>query len=359
MAQTGPADNSPSATNLPFAFGGPAAQGRLRIEPEDFVVRELPVCEPDGVGEHVWLWVRKRNANTDWVARQLARFAGVAPRDVSYAGLKDRRAVTEQWFSVQLPGRADPEWSKLRVEGVEILRAQRHSRKLKRGALRGNAFAIRIGIVTGEPALVETRLSEIARRGIPNYFGEQRFGRQGGNLAAAAAMLRGEGPRLERHVRGLYLSAARSFLFNRVLAARVTAGNWDKAIPGDLIQLNGSRAWFHADMTDETLPRRIESLDVHPTGPLWGRGTLATGAESQAFERDCLADYADWCAGLERAGLEQDRRALRVAAVDLVWRWETAERLLLEFSLPSGSYATALLREILEPDTDAELMETT
>jgi tRNA pseudouridine13 synthase len=343
--------------DLPFAFGGPAGQGRLRVEPEDFVVREMPICEPDGAGEHVWLWVRKRNANTDWVARQLARFAGVAPRDVSYAGMKDRRAVTEQWFSIQLPGRADPDWSALQVEGVEILRAERHSRKLKRGALRGNVFAVRIREVVGDRALLESRLSEIARRGIPNYFGEQRFGRHGGNLAAADAMLRGEGPRLERHVRGLYLSAARSLLFNLVLGARVTDATWEQAIPGDVIQLNGSRAWFHADTADETLVRRVEQLDVHPTGPLWGRGELATVDAARALESQSLGDYAHWCSGLERAGLEQDRRALRVAAVGLAWHWETDGQLLLEFSLPSGSYATALLREVVHYDADAELME--
>jgi tRNA pseudouridine13 synthase len=348
-----------TACDLPFAFGGPAGRGRLRVEPEDFVVREIPICEPDGSGEHVWLKVRKRNANTDWAARQLARFAGVAPRDISYAGLKDRYAVTEQWFSVQLPGRADPDWSKARIEGVEILRAERHSRKLKRGALRGNSFAIRVCLRAGDRALIESRLSDIARRGFPNYFGEQRFGRQGGNLSAADAMLRGEGPRLERHVRGLYLSAARSFLFNLVLAARVTAGTWERAIAGDLIQLNGSRAWFRVDLDDEALIPRVESLDVHPTGPLWGRGALATEADARALESGCLADYAEWCAGLERAGLEQDRRALRAAAVDLTWNWETADHLQMEFTLPPGSYATALLRELIQSDAEGEFWETT
>lgn len=342
----------PSSTDLPYAFGGPSGTGRLRVEPEDFSVREVPICEPDGAGEHVWLWVRKRNANTDWVARQLARFAGVTPREVSYAGLKDRRAVTEQGFSVQLPGKADPardpDWTAARIEGVEILRAARHSRKLKRGALRGNAFELRIRALTGERAVLETRLHAIAARGMPNYFGVQRFGRDGGNLAAAAAMLRGEGPRVDRHVRGLYLSAARSFLFNQVLAARVRDGSWERAVPGDALQLDGRRAWFIAQPDDPDIETRVHALDVHPTGPLWGRGALETQDAARALEEVCLAPFADWCKGLERAGLEQDRRALRVCARELTWTWNAADELTLRFSLPAGSYATALLRELIE-----------
>ena len=336
---------------LPYAFGGPSGTGRLRVEPEDFIVREQPICEPDGAGEHVWLWVRKRNANTDWVARQLARFAGVTPRDVSYAGLKDRHAVTEQWFSLQLPGKADPDWAAARIEGCEILRAARHSRKLKRGALRGNAFELRIRALNGACPDLEERLRAIAARGMPNYFGEQRFGRDGGNLAAAAALLRGEGPRVDRHVRGLYLSAARSFLFNQLLAARVRDGSWEQALPGDALQLDGRRAWFIADAADPDIEARVRALEVHPTGPLWGRGMLATQTVARTLEEACLAPYADWCAGLERAGLEQDRRALRVRVGELAWNWEADDCLVIHFALPAGSYATALLRELIETDS--------
>lgn len=342
------------AVDLPFAFGGPVGQGRLRVEPEDFRVREVPICEPDGAGEHAWLWIRKRNANTDWVARQLARFAGVTPRDVSFAGMKDRRAVTEQWFSVQLPGRADPDWSMLNAEGVEVRRAERHSRKLKRGALRGNDFDIRVRALTGDRDLIDARLNAIAQRGIPNYFGSQRFGREGQNIAGADAMLRGEGRRPERHVRGLFLSAARSFLFNRVLATRVQAASWEHAIAGDVIQLNGSRAWFLADPTDTSLAQRLVQLDVHPTGPLWGRGTLATADAARELELACMADWADWCVGLERAGLEQDRRALRVKALDLRWAWSSEGDLLLHFGLPPGSYATILVRELMHCGIDLD-----
>ena len=341
-----------SVSDLPYAFGGPAGSGRLRVEPEDFVVRELPVCEPDGAGEHVWLYVRKRNANTEWVARQLARYAGVTPRDVSFAGLKDRRAVTEQWYSVQLPGKADPDWKAARIEGVEIVRAARHSRKLKRGALRGNAFAIRMRAVDADAAAVEARIQAMATRGIPNYFGDQRFGRDGGNLAAATAMLRGEGLRPDRHLRSLYLSTVRSFLFNQVLAARVKDGSWERAMPGDALQLDGRRAWFVAGADDADVTARAQVMDVHPTGPLWGRGPLATAAAACRLEEECLAPYAELRTGLERAGLEQDRRALRVRVQDLECQRD-GDDLLLHFSLPAGSYATAVLRELLSGDSAA------
>lgn len=346
--------HSADDTDLPFAFGGPAGSGRLRVEPEDFVVREIPICAPDGSGEHVWLYIRKRNANTEWVARQIARFAGAAPRDVSFAGLKDRRAVTEQWFSVQLPGRADPDWARLEVEGVTVLQAARHSRKLRRGALRGNRFEIRVRGFGGDRALAEARLRALAARGVPNYFGTQRFGRDGGNLEAAARMLRGEGRRPARHERGLYLSAARSHLFNQVLAARVAAGTWDTLLDGDVLQLDGGRAWFVADAGDAELPRRLQGMEVHPTGPLWGRGDPATQGAARALELACLEPWREWCAGLERAGLEQDRRALRVRAAELSWSWADESELSLAFALPSGSYATALLRELVAADGGEE-----
>ncbi|MFZ5622783.1 MAG: tRNA pseudouridine(13) synthase TruD [Pseudomonadota bacterium] len=346
--------HSADDTDLPFAFGGPAGSGRLRVEPEDFVVREIPICAPDGSGEHVWLYIRKRNANTEWVARQIARFAGAAPRDVSFAGLKDRRAVTEQWFSVQLPGRADPDWDRLEVEGVTVLQAARHSRKLRRGALRGNRFEIRVRGFDGDRALAEARLRALAARGVPNYFGTQRFGRDGGNLEAAARMLRGESRRPARYERGLYLSAARSHLFNQVLAARVAAGTWDTLLDGDVLQLDGGRAWFVADAGDAELPRRLQGMEVHPTGPLWGRGDPATQGAARALELACLEPWREWCAGLERAGLEQDRRALRVRAAELSWSWADESELSLAFALPSGSYATALLHELVTADGGEE-----
>lgn len=331
----------------PPAFGPALGHGRLRVEPEDFVVVEQPLVEPDGQGEHAWLWVRKRGQNTDWVAGQLAHLAGVKPRDVSYAGLKDRHAVTEQWFSVQLPGRADPDWSALDAEDVTVLEARRHSRKLRRGALRGNRFRLRLRDFTGDAVALAERAGGIATCGLPNYFGAQRFGRDGSNLEAARRMFADPRRRLPRNKRSLYLSAARSYLFNAVLAERVRRGDWDRCLPGDVMQLDGRSALFAAPDCDEAIQTRLAVLEIHPTGPLWGRGESLAGAECARLEAGCLAADTELCEGLERAGMELDRRALRVRVEGLQVTPEGND-LWLEFGLPAGSYATVLLDQLVE-----------
>lgn len=345
--------------DLPHAGGRPVARGRIRVQPEDFEVAEVLGFEPDGQGEHAFLRVRKRGANTEWVARRLAAFAGVRPRDVGYAGLKDRLAVTEQWFSVCLPGRPDPDWSALGEPGIEVLEARRNGRKLRRGALAGNRFRLEIrDLAEGAPddrvmdppvdrAALEERLRRVAERGVPNYFGPQRFGIRGGNLAKAQAVFLDRRRERDRHKRGLYYSAVRAVLFNRVLAARVEAGLWDSGLAGDAMMLEGSRSFFVAQEVDATILARLAALDIHPSGPLWGRGVLASAGEARAFEETILAPFAAWRAGLEAEGLDQGRRSLRLRVADLAWDWPAPERLVLRFRLPPGAYATTLLREIL------------
>jgi tRNA pseudouridine13 synthase len=332
--------------NLPFAFGAPPVQGELRTEPEDFRVQELPVCEPEGSGEHVWLWVRKRNANTDWLARQLARHAGVPASQVSYAGLKDRDAVTEQWFSVHLPGAGEPDWKAFRCEGAAILRHARHGRKLRRGALRGNRFNLRVRGVTGDAAALEERLECIAARGVPNYFGPQRFGRGGANLGAAQALFGGTLGRVDRHRRGLYLSAARAWLFNLVLAARVQDGSWERGMDGDVLQPDASHGWFAPALGDPELDERLANLEIHPTGPLWGRGGAPVSGRALALETAVLEPWMLFRSGLERAGMDQERRALRLRVGELRWRRE-GDDLHLDFVLGRGAFATAVLRELV------------
>jgi len=333
--------------DLAHAWGGPVATGCLRRTPEDFQVSEIPLLEPQGEGEHVWLLVRKRLQNTADVAALLARCAGVPLRDVSYAGLKDRQAVTEQWFSVHLPGSAAPDWSALASPDISILREARHSRKLRRGALRGNRFCIQVRDLRADPEQLRQRLETLAAQGVPNYFGEQRFGRDGSNLRTAERLFRNPRMRLSRHQRGLVLSAARSQLFNAVLSRRVGEGSWNRALPGDALQLQGSHSYFVATAIDAELAQRIADHDVHPTGPLHGRGVAAVAGEPLALESAVLAGYSDWLAGLEAAGLKQERRALRLTIDDLVWRQPAADVLCLEFSLPAGAYATSVLRELL------------
>ncbi len=336
-----------SVQDLPQAHGGPAARGRVRAVPEDFRVWELPNWAPDGEGEHLLLLVRKRDANTHWVGGRLAAFAGIPGRDLSYAGMKDRCAVTEQWFSLRMAGRPEPDWDAFALEGVEILERVRHRRKLKRGALRGNRFRLLIRELQGDRGPLEKLLLRVAAHGVPNYFGEQRFGREDDNVAQARALFSGQGPRLDRHKRGLLLSAARSHLFNQLLARRVEAATWDQLLDGDVMVLDGRRACFALTAEDETAAPRLAALEIHPTGPLWGQGeSMATGTAG-ALESAVAAADPELCAGLERAGLDQERRALRLVPSDLSWRFPEPDQLELAFSLPAGAYATVVLRELL------------
>jgi tRNA pseudouridine13 synthase len=331
-------------SELPFAFGAAPLTARLRVAPEDFIVEEILGYDTDGVGEHALLWVEKRGANTDWVACELARFAEVPPVNVGYAGLKDRHAVTRQAFSVQLPGRPDPDWSTFPHAEVKVLAATRHGRKLKRGALRGNRFVLTLREVQGEREAAERVLQQIAARGVPNYFGEQRFGREGGNLAQARAMFAGR--RMDRDKRSILLSAARSQIFNSVLALRVEQGTWDTALPGEIWSLAGSRSWFGPEPFDAALAGRLAQGDIHPSGPLWGEGEPPSADVVGALERQVAAQYADLAEGLVKARMEQERRALRLMPKDLRWRWLDDATLELAFELPAGAYATVVVREL-------------
>jgi tRNA pseudouridine13 synthase len=333
--------------DLPRAHGGPVGRGRLRERMEDFVVDEDLGFAPDGEGEHRLLRVRKTDANTEWVARQIAAFAGVPQQAVSWAGLKDRHAVTTQWFSVQTGIHGGPDWSALVADDFAVLEVHRHRRKLRPGALAGNRFRIRVRGLTGDSVDLVRRLDQVSRRGVPNYFGEQRFGRGEGNLHRAQALFAGEIRRPPRHQRGLWLSAARSQMFNQVLALRVERGDWDRPLPGDCMQLAGSRSFFAAEAIDPVLRARTMAGDLHPTGPLWGRGPQAAGGEAGQVEASALSGFEPWAQGLAAAGLDRERRALRLTVGDWSWGWACEDGLELSFSLPAGAYATAVLRELV------------
>ena len=267
---------------------------------------------------------------------------------VGYAGLKDRHAVTRQRFSVHLPRKVAPDLAGLVSDDLKVVEASWHSRKLPRGALAGNRFELVLRDVAGDRTAIEARLGDIAAHGLPNWFGEQRFGRDGGNVAAALAMFAGR--RVRRDQRSLLLSAARSELFNRVLAMRVEAGCWDAALDGEVWMLDGSHSVFGPEAMTPELQARLEAFDIHPTGPLWGAGDLRSSDAAQdvelgAMQGDTASRLRD---GLERAGLKQERRALRLRPADLHWQWQTDGALELAFTLPPGAYATAVLRELGE-----------
>jgi len=335
---------SSSELELPRAYGAPSLAARLRSTPEDFRVEEVLGYDADGKGEHALLWVEKRGANTDWVARELAKFAGVSPVAVGYAGLKDRHAVTRQTFSVQLAGKPDLDWSTFPHAEVKVLAATRHSRKLKRGALRGNRFILVLRDVQGDRESAEKVLQQIAARGVPNYFGEQRFGREGGNVAQARAMFAGR--RVERDKRSFLLSAARSQIFNNVLAARVERGAWDTPLDGEIWSLAGSRSWFGPEPFSDVLAERLARADIHPSGPLWGQGEPPTVADAGALEREIAAASSDLAEGVAAARMDQERRPLRLLPRDLKWRWLDDSALELAFELPAGAYATVVVREL-------------
>lgn len=340
-------DTPPLLPDWPRVQGQPEFTGIIRSCPEDFRVDEELGFEPDGEGEHLLINLRKRNRNTDQVARELARHAGVRARDVSYCGLKDRVAVTTQWFSIWLPGKPDPDWSAVEDDDVQVITQARHRRKLPRGALRANRFTIVLRDIQGDRDALEQRLATIKENGVPNYFGEQRFGRNGSNLQSAQAMFAGRKVK-DKHLRGLYLSTARSFLFNEVLAERVRAGNWNQVLPGEALMLAGSRSYFIANELDDEVLRRHAEKDVLPSGPLWGRGELPPKLEAQALELSVLAGQTMFREGLEKAGLKQERRSLCLSVEDFQWQWlPEGEHLQLQFSLPAGCYATSVLRELV------------
>jgi len=333
-------------TELARAHGAPVLGARLRAAPEDFFVEELPGFEASGAGEHLLLTVEKRGMNTAFAARRIAAWAGVDESAIGYAGLKDRHAVTRQRFTVWLPKKIAPDLEALQSDDLRVLEHAWHARKLPRGALAGNRFVLVLRDVEGERAAIETRLQAIASQGVPNYFGEQRFGRGGGNVQQAVAMFAGR--RVKREERTMLLSAARSELFNRVLAARVEAGNWNAALDGEVWMLDGSRSVFGPEAFTDELQARLAAFDIHPTGPLWGEGELRSTDASRDLELAAMqGDTATRLRnGLERAGLKQERRALRLRPDAIAWRWLDDGALELALALPPGCYATTLLREL-------------
>jgi tRNA pseudouridine13 synthase len=315
----------PTLPPWPQAYPATGASATLKQHPEDFVVTELPLQPPSGTGEHLWVEVEKTGANTAYVAQQLAAAAGVKDGDVGYAGLKDRHAVTRQAFTLYLPKGNTPDLTPLQHPEFKVLSQSRHVKKLRPGDLLGNRFRVVLRDVVGDRAAIEANLQAVAAQGVPNYFGAQRFGHDGGNVELGRAMLAREIRVRHPKKKGLYLSAVRSFVFNEVLALRIQQGLWGQTLPGDVLDEAGQ-----------------------PTGPLWGRGRVTSTDQAQTLENAVAERHAALCDGLEHAGLDQERRALVLRPADLAWDWPQADQLVLSFALPAGTYATSVLAEILQ-----------
>lgn len=339
----------------PTSGGKRIARAMLKSSPKDFMVDEVPGLEgfPDlsgladdvGAGEHLCLRLEKSGDNTDYVARELAALSGCRSFDVGYCGLKDRHAVTRQWFSVYRPGKEAEDQSFIDQVRARwpLLSVCRYPRKLRRGEHRGNRFSITLRHISGEWENVEAALANLKLRGAPNYFGPQRFGRGGANLDQAALMgpdamdrtrqSGGRGGRKGKRGRAggsknaIYFSAARSWIFNEFLARRVEDGSWFALTEGD--------------------PGLPDSAGV-PTGPLWGDGgTSATGAQG-ALEREIAGRAPELLRLFSSTRMQPERRALVLRPEQLAWSWSGEECLRLEFFLLPGQYATTVLGDIFE-----------
>ncbi|MFK7734083.1 MAG: tRNA pseudouridine(13) synthase TruD [Pseudomonadales bacterium] len=337
-----------------YAFGVPTVTGRLKVECEDFVVHEELGFELDGEGEHVCLHIEKRDLNTADVAKTLQKFAGINPTGIGYCGLKDRRAITRQWFSVHCGVHQMPDWTQLESEQLRVIECKRHRKKLRVGAHRANYFSINIRELSCDPVELEERLRKIQSNGFPNYFGEQRFGYNGSNINAAHAMFE----RLQRRrsrkfkARGkdsFLLSASRALLFNKVLSERIQGAYWNQALEGDVLQLDGRNSVFNQAL-DDSLRSRVAAGELHPTGPLHGVGGMQPDGRALEIESATLATEPHLVEGLEGISMAAARRALRALAIDFSWQINSAE-LRLEFGLRRGSYATSLIREIVQATT--------
>lgn len=336
----------------------PGTGGLLRQQPSDFRVTEVPAYEPVGEGDHVYVRIRKRGLTTTDAVRRLAERTGVNPRDVGYAGLKDRHAITEQWISLPPPCSTDA------AEGagddeLEILEVSRHRNKLKTGHLHGNRFVLTIRELACEVDEAVSRaraiLEALARPpGSPNWFGEQRFGARGDNAARGKALILGE--RLEgRPPKGrqkrLLISAYQSELFNRVMAARIEDGLYRSVLAGDLLKKRPTGGMFecHDPATDQA---RLDAGELAITGPMFGhkmRGPTK-GSEPESRELEVLEAEGLQLSSFARMGklAMGTRRPFSVDLGEIGAEPAGPDAIAISFRLPAGSYATVVAAEVVK-----------
>ncbi|MDE4455013.1 tRNA pseudouridine(13) synthase TruD [Psychrobacter sp. DAB_AL62B] len=373
---------------LPQPMQPPLKRATYKAQTTDFIVNELLPLDFTGEGEHLWLHIEKSGMNTAYLAKLLSEWAEIPLRDVGYSGLKDRHALTTQWFSLRIPKKQLPESEFAPVdigvdESVSILAQQWHNKKLNRGTHRANQFIITLRDIqfasleseTPEQDLsakqsakssIERHLANISHSGVPNYFGPQRFGRNGNNIRTALALFdrpaqqsrpqpkKSKRKSAPREQNTMELSAARSLIFNEILAARVRDGSWDTGLAGEVFNLDGSGSIFASEEIDDTLQARVKTGDIHPTGVLWGVGNDKVSGIAAAIETDIVDQSPllnQLAAGLEQRDIKAQRRALRLPIEALSWEWhdkDDEQALVLNFTLTTGSFATSVLASLVQ-----------
>ncbi|HFZ8995452.1 TPA: tRNA pseudouridine(13) synthase TruD [Citrobacter freundii] len=333
--------------DLTWLHGKPQGTGVLKASAEDFVVIEDLGFEPDGEGEHVLVRIRKNGCNTRFVADALAKFLKVPAREVSFAGQKDKHAVAEQWLCARVPGKEMPDLSAFQPEGCQVLEYARHKRKLRTGALKGNAFTLVLREISHRDD-VESRLQAISKAGVPNYFGAQRFGIGGSNLQGALRWAQSDAPVRDRNKRSFWLSAARSALFNQIVSERLKKPDFNQVVDGDALQLAGRGSWFVATVEElAELQQRVDEKALMITASLPGSGEWGAQRDALAFEQAAIADETLLQSLLLREKVEAARRAMLLYPQQLSWNWWDDATVGLRFWLPAGSFATSVVRELI------------
>jgi len=333
-------------SSLAYAYGMPTVSGQLKQSPFDFIVTEQLSFEPSGEGEHLFLLIKKTGLNTLDVCERLAKHFHVQPRYIAYAGLKDKNAITTQWFCLPFSIKSIPDFNGLESESISVLDSVRNTKKLKRGAIKLNKFDIILRNLDGDVSSIESRIQYVKEQGVPNYFGSQRFGRNENNLSNASHLFSGK-IKCNSNKKSIYLSAARSFLFNEIVSQRVKDKTWNTLMDGDVATLNASRSFFKVDKVDKELQTRLKQGDIHPSAALWGKGDLTTQFKVKELEEKIIHSNLKFSDGLLKQGLQQGRRAIRLLIPDLDYQLNH-DSLKIVFSLPSGTYATCVLRQILK-----------
>lgn len=330
----------------------PGIGGAIKTHPEDFEVEEIAAYEPSGEGEFLYLWIEKRDMGAEYFQRQVAQRLGISAAEVGTAGLKDRRAVTRQWISVPLA--AEERLGQLEGAGLTVLKVSRHTNKLRPGHLHGNRFRVLVRECS-QPENATRIIDRIHLRGLANFYGGQRFGHDAETLRTGLALLRGEKARARTpFIKKLALSAAQAALFNAYLAARCSDDLLRTVLPGDVMAKYPFGGMFVAeDIAAEQA--RFERRETVSAGPIFGRKTFPARADAARREEDILQRYGFTARSFDGFGkLMLGTRRHNLVYVDDLAAEAVAEGSRLSFSLPAGSYATVLLRELMKNEAASE-----